>query len=109
MSGQWSKKFLAKTNRYGFKDDLVGKLFISKANEDEASDIGTKMSISTKMNGIAYIELTLSTDVKTCSVKIKFNNDNGCKIDDYPYGHAASAWEKPKNNYEPMSAPSALC
>ena len=41
----WSEKFLAKSKRYGFKDVLVGKLSIPKADEviDEVSDIGKKM------------------------------------------------------------------
>jgi hypothetical protein len=41
----WSKKFLAKAKRYGFKDLLQGKLSIPKFDEsfDEDSDKGKKM------------------------------------------------------------------
>ena len=32
----------------------------------------------------------------------------GCKSKDYPDGNATIAWEKPKNKYEPTSAPSMV-
>ena len=106
----WSEKFMAKAKRYGFKDVLVGKLSIPKADEefDEVSDIGKRMSRAIELNEIAYTELILSIDVKTSNGKIAFNIVKGCKNKDYPDGNAASAWEKLKNKYEPMSAPSMV-
>jgi hypothetical protein len=35
----WSKKFLAKTKRYGFKDVSLGKMKISKADEDDDMEL----------------------------------------------------------------------
>jgi gag-polypeptide of LTR copia-type len=106
----WSEKFLAKAKRYGFKDILVEKLSIPKADEDfdEVSDLGKKMSRSIELNEITYTELILSIDVKTSSGKIAFNIVKGCKSKDYPDGNAASAWEKLKNKFEPISAPSMV-
>ena len=56
----------------------------------------------------AYTELILSIDVKSSNGKIAFNLIKGCKSKDYPDGNAASAWERLKNKYEPISAPSMV-
>jgi hypothetical protein len=52
----WSEKFLAKANRYGLKDVLIGKLSIPKAYEefDEDSVSGKKMKNAIELNEIAY-------------------------------------------------------
>jgi gag-polypeptide of LTR copia-type len=44
--------------------------------------------------------------VKTSNGKIAFNVVKGYKSKDYPDGNAVVAWEKLKNKYEPISAPS---
>jgi gag-polypeptide of LTR copia-type len=107
----WSEKFLAKAKRYGFKDLLLGKLSIPKVDDafDEISEEGKKMMKVIELNEIAYTELILSIDVKASNGKIAFFNIvKGCKTKDYPVGNAASAWEKLKNKYEPVSAPSMV-
>lgn len=106
----WSEKFLAKAKRYGFKDLLLGKLSIPKVDDvfDEISEEGKKMTKVIELNEIAYTELILSIDVKASYGKIAFNIVKGCKTKDYPDGNAASAWEKLKNKYEPVSAPSMV-
>ena len=106
----WSEKFLAKAKRYGFKDLLLGKLSIPKSDEvfDEVSDEGKKKAKIIELNEIAYTELILSIDVKTSSGKIAFNLVKGCKSKDYVDGNAATAWERLKNKYEPISAPSMV-
>jgi hypothetical protein len=42
----FNEKFIVKANRYGFKNLLLGKLSISKADDefDEVLDIGKKMT-----------------------------------------------------------------
>jgi hypothetical protein len=82
---------------------LLGKLSISKVDEsfDEVSDEGKKM-----LSEVTYIELILSIDVKTSDGKNAFNLVQGWKTMDYPDGNAAIAWERLKNKYEPISAPS---
>ena len=64
----WSEKFLAKAKRCGFKDILLGKLSIPKADEefDEVSDIEKKMKMAKiiELNEIAYTELILSIDIE---------------------------------------------
>jgi hypothetical protein len=80
----WSEKFLAKAKRYGFKDLLLGKLSIPKLY-----DVFDEMKV---------IELN----------ETAFNIVKGCKTKDYPDGNAASAWEKLKNKYEPVSANSMV-
>jgi hypothetical protein len=85
-------------------------LSIPKADEefDEVSDLGKRISRSIKLNEIAYTEFILSIDVKSNNCKIVFNFVKGCKNKDYPDSNAASAWEKHKNKYEPVSGPSMV-
>jgi hypothetical protein len=47
-------------------------------------------------------------DVKTISGKTAFNIVKSCKTKGHPDGNAAAAWEKLKNKYEPVSAPTLL-
>jgi hypothetical protein len=58
----------------------------------------------TKLKEIAHTEHILSVHVQTNNGKIAFNIVKGCKTKDYPDGNVANAWEKLKNNYEPISA-----
>jgi gag-polypeptide of LTR copia-type len=106
----WSEKFLAKSRRYGFKELLLGKLSIPKADEefDEVSDIERKTSRIIELNKIAYTELILFSDVKTSNGKIASNIVKGYNNKYYPDGNAARAWEKLKNKYEPVSATSMV-
>jgi hypothetical protein len=106
----WGEKFLPKAKRYGFKDLLLVKLSISKAEDkfDEVSDIGKKMARTIKLNEIAYTELILSVDVKASYGKIAFNIIKRCKSKDHPDGNAINAWETLKNSYEPVPAPSMV-
>jgi hypothetical protein len=48
----WSKKFLAKARRYGFKDVLLGKVRIPMTDEDYEVDTekGKKLGIAADMN-----------------------------------------------------------
>ena len=106
----WSERFLAKSKRFGFKELLLGKLSIPTADEeiDLESESGKKKSVIIKLNEIAYSELILSVDIKTSSGKVAFNFIKGCKSKDYPDGNAALVWERLKNKYEPISAPSLV-
>jgi hypothetical protein len=106
----WCKKFLSKAKRFGFKDLLLGRLAIPRLDEefDNLSEIGMEKSRIIKLNEIAYTELIISIDVKTSSGKTAFNIVKSCKTKDHPDGNAASAWEKLKNKYEPVSAPTLV-
>jgi hypothetical protein len=106
----WSEKFLAKAKRCGFKDLLLGKLSIPKVDEeiDETSDIGKKKSIIIELNEIAYTELISLIDVKASSGKFAFRIIRGCKTKEYPDVNGAITWERLKNKYEPVSAPSMV-
>jgi predicted NACHT family NTPase len=72
----WSKKFLAKSRRYGFKDVLLGKVKIFKTDEvyDMELEEGKKIIIAAAdKNELAYTELILLIDDKTSSGKVAFN------------------------------------
>jgi hypothetical protein len=75
---------------------------------DETSEIGKMKSIIIKLNQIAYTELILSIDIKTSSGEVAFNIIREYKTKDYPDGNGAIAWERLKNKYEPVSAPSMV-
>jgi hypothetical protein len=78
---------------------------------DEVTDECTesaKKSMTIELNEIAYTELILSIDFKTSSGKVSFNHIIGCNSKDYPDGNTAVAWERLKNKYEPISAPSLV-
>jgi hypothetical protein len=66
------------------------------------------MTRTIKLNEIAYTELILSIDVKASYGKIAFNIFIDCKKKDYSDGNAVTVWEKIKNKYEPVSAPSMV-
>jgi hypothetical protein len=89
------------------KDLLLRKLSIPRSDKefDVTSEIGKEKSRNIELNEIAFTELILSIDVKTSSRKTAFNLVKGCKTKDHPDGNAASAWERLKNKYEPVSAP----
>jgi hypothetical protein len=47
-------------------------------------------------------------DVKATSGKVAFNIIRRCKTKDYPDENGSLAWERLKNKYEPVSAPSMM-
>jgi hypothetical protein len=90
----WSEKFLAKARRYGLKDLLLGKVKVSRTDEDYdmESEEGKKLTIAADMNELAYTELIFSIDDKTSSGKVAFNLVKGYKNKDYADGNANMAW-----------------
>jgi hypothetical protein len=106
----WSERFLAKARCYGFNDVLLGKVKVSRTDEeyDMGSEEGKKLTIAADMNELAYTELILSIDDKTSRGKVAFNLVKGCKNKDYADGNANMAWERLKNKFEPSSAPSLV-
>jgi hypothetical protein len=75
---------------------------------DKTSDIVKKKSIIIELIEVAYTELILLIGIKASSGKVAFNIIKGCKTKDYPDGNGAIAWERLKNKYEPVSAPSMV-
>jgi hypothetical protein len=88
----------------------LGRLTIPSSDEDfdKLSEIGNKKSRIIKMNEIAYTELILSIHVKTSSGKTAVNIVKRCNTKDHTDGNAATAWEKLKSKYEPVSAPTLV-
>jgi hypothetical protein len=110
-NGQFGERgFLANVRCCGIKDLFLGKLLIPKMNKeiDKTSDIGKKKSIIIKLNEIAYTEINSLIDVMASSGKVAFYIIRGCNTKDYPDRNGAIAWERLKNKYEPVSAPSMV-
>jgi hypothetical protein len=72
------------------------------------SDKGKKMLKSAEINEVAFIELILSIDTKSSEGKVAFNLVKGCKSKEYSDSNAAIAWERLRNKFEPVSAPSMV-
>jgi hypothetical protein len=89
---------------------MLGKSSIPNidGNNDGMSDLGKKKSMIIELNEIAYTELILLIDVKASSGKVTFNIIRGYKAKDHPDGNGAISWERLKNKYDPISAPSML-
>ena len=104
------RNFLSRQKRYGFKDLLLGKWSIPKSDKDfdDVSDEGKKNLKIIELHEIPYTELILSIDVKTSNRKKSFNLVKGCKSKDYLDGNTAIPWERLKNKYNPISAPSVV-
>ena len=66
------------------------------------------MLMTADLNELAYTELTLSFGDKTSSGKVAFNLVKACKNKDYVDDNAFMAWERLKNKFEPVSAPSLV-
>jgi hypothetical protein len=89
----WSRKFLAKTRHYGFKDVMLGKVRIHKTDEvyEMESEELKKLMIAADMIELAYTELILSIDDKTSNGKMAFNLVIGRKNKEYTDGNATIA------------------
>ena len=61
-----------------------------------------------ELNEIAFTELILSIDVSSSNGKIAFGIVKSCKSKEFEDGNAAQAWEKLKEKYAPVSAPSLV-
>ena len=95
----WSRKFLARANRKGYKDVIVGKEYIptlSEYNEAVALESQTEDSESTiaayKNNELAYEDLLLSISGDSKTGKIAFNLVDNCTTHDSPDGNSKLAW-----------------
>jgi gag-polypeptide of LTR copia-type len=75
---------------------------------DAKTEEGKKLLRIADLNEIAITELILSVDVSHSNGKIAFGIVKSCKSKEFEDGNAALAWEKLKNKYDPISAPSLV-
>ena len=96
----WKEKFLAKANRKGFKEVLLGEVEIPKDSitTNEAKEIK-------KLNVFGFEELIMSMKGDTPEGKVAFTLVKNCKSDDYKSGNVAEAFESLMERYEPKDAP----
>ena len=86
----WSKKFLAKARRSGFRDILLGNSTVPKEDEDVSAD-KTKEKLR-EQNELGFEELLLSMDINSSAGKVAFNVVDRATSDDSPSGSSALAW-----------------
>jgi hypothetical protein len=87
----WSEKFLAKAERSGIKDILLGKVEIPTSLDiiDEKTEEGKRLLRIMDLNEIAFMALILSIDVSNSNGKIAFGIVKSCKTKELDDGHAA--------------------
>jgi tellurite resistance-related uncharacterized protein len=105
-----NERFLAKARRYGFKYVLLGKVKVSRTDEDYdmQSEQRKKLTIAADMIKLAYTELILSIDDKASNGKVAFNLVKGSKNKDYADRNASMACKRLRNKFGPSSAPSLV-
>ena len=109
----WSRNFLARANRKGYKDLLLGKEAIPKESEytlaaGEANDAEKKTVKNWNLNEHAFEEILLSIEGQTKAGKVAFNLVDNCTTADQPDGNAKLAWDRLVNKYAPQTAPSYI-
>ena len=109
----WSKKFVARANRKGYKGLLEGAEPIPTkseydASESKSSDEQKKTRRAYKLNELAYEDILLSINCSTSSGKTAFNLVDNCVTSDQPDGNCKLAWERLTSKYQPKSTPSYI-
>ena len=109
----WSKKFVARANRKGYKGLLEGTEQIPTKSEYDAAEIGSdnskkKTRRAWKLNELAYEDILLSINCSTSSGKTAFNLVDNCVTSDQPDGNCKLAWERLTSKYQPRSTPSYI-
>ena len=109
----WSKKFVARANRKGYKGLLEGTDPIPtkseyEAAESESNDTQKKTRRAWKLNELAYEDILLSINCSTSSGKTAFNLVDNCVTSDQPDGNCKLAWERLTSKYQPISTPSYI-
>ena len=104
----WKEKFLARAKKKGYKDVLLGKTHVVKdsvpiASNDPYKDEKLK---AREDNKAAYADLILSINTLRLAGRIAFNLAKSSKSNDYPNGHAATAWQSLERKYNPKTTTS---
>ena len=109
----WSRKFLARANRKGYKKLLLGEAKIPTEDQytlacGEANSSEKKTVKLWQLNEAAFEELLLSINGQTKQGRIAFNLVDNCVTDDQPEGNCKIAWERLVHKYAPKTAPSYI-
>ena len=109
----WSKKFVARANRKGYKGLLEGTEPIPTKSEysvaeSESNETQKKTRRAYKLNELAYEDILLSINCSTSSGKTAFNLVDNCVTKDQPDGNCKLAWERLTSKYQPRSTPSYI-
>ena len=94
----WSEKFLARANRKGYKDILVGTETVPDDNEDISLETDQEIKKSKlelrRLNEEAYEDLVLAVDGKTDVGRLVFSLIKGSKSENFAGGSAREAWKR---------------
>eukprot|EP00980_Cylindrotheca_fusiformis_P021613 scaffold8463_cov134-Cylindrotheca_fusiformis.AAC.1 len=108
----WSRQFLVRASRKGYRKILEGKETAPTDDEvkaaDETTEPGKEVLKKRGLNNAAYEALLLLIDGRSVSGQVAFNIVSGCTTDKMEEGDAELAWSRLMKKYEPKTAPSRL-
>ena len=94
----WSKQFLARAHKKGYKAILEGKVQVPHDNEviPDDNDANKKKLLARQMNEEAYSDLLLSMKTEAA-----FNLVDAATTPELPHGSAKVAWDNLNKRYLP--------
>ena len=107
----WSEKFLAKGDIKGYREILLGEVYVPTDTEFEGiEDSGErkKAEVIRKLNKDAYIDLLLSIGTDTETGRVAFQIIRTAKTKEFRGGDARTAWKRLEAKFELKRAPSRL-
>ena len=111
----WSRKFLARGNKRGYKEIVEGKVKIpSKSVYDTSNSVSNPTPFDTKnirtyeASIVAFEDLILSINGESKAGRVAFDLVDGCTTHDNPDGDVKLAWDRLTHKYEPKTAPSYI-
>ena len=109
----WSKKFLSRANKKGYKKILLGKEIVPDDNVDIESEVDEKkkekMQELRRLNEDAFEDLVLAIETKTPIGRTVFQLLRGSMdVNSFEEGDAREAWKKLENKFEPKKAPNRI-
>ena len=101
----WKEKFLAKARKKGYKDVLLGKTKVEKDGVEILATDPDKIAKekAREDNEAAYADLILSIQCESGAGRVVFNLIKNSKSDDYPDGHASTAWASLERKFNPKT------
>ena len=108
----WSEKFLARANRRGYKELLIGNMQNpgddEKPDDSEPETVKEEYKKKRDLNQLAYEDLILCIDGNTETGRVAFQCVKGSKTPKIEAGDCALAWKRLNNKFAPKTAPSRL-
>ena len=103
----WEEKYLAKSQKKGYKAIFTGKVKVTKEEENETAEEKKKREKIEETNEDAFSDLILSF-ADTEAGNVAFSIVRNAKTKDLPDGDAFLAWTNLKKKFAPQTAPTEM-